>query len=283
MQTTNLFLILMEICKPSQRRTSVNQIFQHPMQFIMKQVLQSFFLSCALIGSLNAQDITVTPNPVDAHFEGVTLVEFLDLETHVAVTNNTSDSISLKWEREVPSNCFASWQTLVCDNNQCYAPTTSTNFNPTVGINKPFILGPGETYSNFLLHVQPAFDAGCCEVKIHFSTTQNPDEILATAVYDVRVNDPNCSLSSTDELATFDKIKVFPNPTTGQFTLNDNPFVKEIAVFNLFGQKVCHYQHMNGQSHNIENAPDGLYLVQMLNEDGETLKTVRLTKQGLRP
>lgn len=171
---------------------------------------------------------------------------------------------------------------MVCDNNNCYAATTSTNFNPSIGIDKPFVLDPGETFDGFLLHILPAFDAGCCEVKIHFSTTENPDVILTTAVFDVRVNDQSCSLSSTDEFANFGKIITFPNPTTGQFTINDNPFVKEIAVFNLFGQKICHYQHTNGQSHNIETAPDGLYLVQLLDENGETLKTVRLTKQGLR-
>ena len=235
-----------------------------------------------LLGSLNAQVITVTPNPMVANFEGVVLDGSVDLESHVSVTNNTTDSISLKWQREIPVDCPEGWKTLICDNVTCYGANTGTNYNPPA-IQVPFVLAPGETYSNFLLHVRPGTSAGCCQVNIHFSTIENPDEILETAIYDVHVNDPNCAISSTEEPSFLNALQAYPNPTTGQFRITDNPLVKTVTVYNLFGKQVCSFEHMNNKTHDISGAPNGLYLVTMLDENGEVLKTARINKHDVQP
>ena len=109
------------------------------------------------------------------------------------------------------------------------------------------------------------------------------DDILETLVYDVRVNDPNCTISSTQEPSLLESLQAFPNPSIGYFNITDNPLVKKIVVFNLLGRQVRSFEHVNGKLYDITNAPDGLYLISMQDANGETLKTVRMTKQDLRP
>jgi Secretion system C-terminal sorting domain len=78
-------------------------------------------------------------------------------------------------------------------------------------------------------------------------------------------------------------LQAFPNPSTGYFSISDNPLVKNIVVYNLLGRQVHNFVHTNGKVHNISDVPDGLYLVSMQDINGEVLKTVRITKQDLRP
>lgn len=250
----------------------------------MKQILLSASFLLVAFCAANAQSLTITPNPVEAFFDNVTLEPFLDLESHVAVKNNsTTDSIHLKWQREIPEACPAGWETLVCDNVRCYGANTSTNYNLAFDLDDPFSLAPGETFPEFLLHVQPNLQAGCCRVLIHLSTVENPDVILETIDFDVRINDPDCLLSSTKEPSVLNSLKAFPNPSTGEFSISDNPLVKKIVVYNLLGKEVQSFAYTNGTYYNISAAPDGLYLLSMQDANGEVLKTVRMTKQELRP
>lgn len=249
----------------------------------MKQFLLSLCISCSLLGTISAQIITIDPPLVVANFDGVLLNGNQDLvPEHVAFTNNTTDTIRLKWQREIPEACPEGWKTQVCDNSYCFASSTSTNYNPPQ-IEVPFTLAPGETFPDFIFHVLPATTPGCCLININFSEIDNLDEIIGTLTYDVRVNDPECSLSSTNEPALVDGLRAFPNPTTGAFSITDNPLVKTITVHDLQGKQVARFQHSNGNTYDISGNVDGLYLVNMQDENGETIKTVRMTKQGIRP
>jgi hypothetical protein len=246
----------------------------------MKQFLLSSTICILSIGALQAQSLTITPNPKKIIYEGVNLNQFNDLEGHVAVKNNTADTIRLKWERVIPAACPNGWETLVCDNNFCYSAEVSSNINPTTGNGLAYILAPGETHDGLILHVRPASSAGCCKVNLLFSTIGNQDEILDTLVFDVSINDPNCLLSSTKEPTVLESLNVFPNPTTGEFSISDNPLVKEIAVYNTMGQKMCQYPHANGKAHDISHVANGLYFVNLLDENGQPLKTVRMSKSS---
>lgn len=248
----------------------------------MKQFLLSLTFSTLLFGTINAQLISVDPPLYDAHFDAVELNGATDIEVHASVTNNTANAINLKWQREVPESCPEGWKTLICDNVQCYAASTSTNFNPPA-LEAPFTLAPGETYPEFLLHIRPAFAAGCCKVNVHFSTVENPTQILATIEYDIRINDPQCSLSSTDEISVLDALNAFPNPNTGVFSISESPLVKKVVVTDVLGRQLRSFAHSTGNLYDISDAPDGLYLVSMLDANGDLLKTVRMTKQDLRP
>jgi hypothetical protein len=59
--------------------------------------------------------------------------------------------------------------------------------------------------------------------------------------------------------------------------------VKKVVLFNLLGRQVRSFEHTNGKLYDITDTPDGLYLVSMQDANGEIIKTVRMTKQDLRP
>lgn len=68
---------------------------------------------------------------------------------------------------------------------------------------------------------------------------------------------------------------IYPNPTTGIVNIKCNE-AAQVNVFNAFGQLLL-TQSTNGndqQTIDISNLPDGLYLIQMIGENGIATKQV---------
>lgn len=253
-----------------------------------KNILNLFsILSLSLATfTANAQDVLLSSDFVQFDFTSIDLTDnFQDLYDYITVTNNTNETIELKWERIVVlENTQEEWQSQICDNNLCYGFNTSTNYDPDNGLDAPFILGPGESFAEFALHVWPRMTEGCGQYKIRFSRTSAPDEILAVAHFDVSVNKPDCVfLSSTEEQEALADVVLYPNPTTNQFNLSNNDVVKSLTIFNILGKQMKHINYFNGDAVDVADLADGMYLVALHNEDGQTLKTLRLSKRGLRP
>ena len=252
----------------------------------MKKLLLSFFSLCLLAASLEAQVLSFDPgSPIEGVFESVDLSVTNDLEVHFKVTNNTDDVLDLKWVREVPSICSNAWQSQICDNDLCYFNTVSSNYVPNVGLVDPFTLQANETFDLFILHVFPGVEANCCPYLIHFFDINNWDDTLATVQVNVSVNMPGCDfvISTKEELAAAASIKVYPNPAMDYFSLSENDVIKQITVYNILGKQVKSFNATNSQQYDIAELSSGIYLVGMMNEYGEVLKTVRLFKQTIRP
>ena len=246
----------------------------------MKSTISLIIIFCAFLMPTQAQQITVTELHTTENFENQDLtVENLDLEAHVAVTNNNNAPISLIWNRIVKENCPEEWDTQICDNNLCYFYTINSNVDEAVGLNEPFVLQANETFDGFILHVLPRTVPGCCRVKVEFSTVENPDEIIETAIFDVSVNTPSCDFSvSTAEIAEAQLVSVFPNPTTDAFTLSNNDVVSQVDVYNSLGQKLKTFDFTNGEYMDIADLTSGVYSLQLKNKKGETLNALILNK-----
>ena len=136
-------------------------------------------------------------------------------------------------------------------------------------------------HSLFDIGVRPKSTAGCGTYEIKVTTMTDTSTVLTTGVYTFKFNvDENCEqiVSSTNN---FDKslVKIFPNPTTDYFTITDNSYVESIQIFNIVGKQMAAANFQNGDAINISSFPNGLYLVRMLDEYGDVLKTARLTKR----
>ena len=68
--------------------------------------------------------------------------------------------------------------------------------------------------------------------------------------------------------------KLYPNPTTGQFTV-EGANVAKVEVYNLVGQKVCEQQGSKVVNINATNWNKGLYFVNIIEENG-TVVTKKL-------
>ncbi len=247
----------------------------------MKKLLLGFTLSLLASNFIFGQlTIAVHPDDLTYTLQADLTDEYAEIIAHATVTNTSNQSIKLRWLLDVPTtDCISDWKYLVCDVNACYSIGTISNINPGGGVNVPVVLAPGDS-SRMDLHIRPVFVSGCCVPTIHFSeiTNANSPIDLGSAAYNVCID----NLSSLKETAAL-AIKAFPNPSTGQFSITDNPLVKKIVVYNLLGKQVRSFEHSNGKSYDISNAPQGLYLISMQDANGEVLKTVRMTKQDLRP
>jgi len=244
----------------------------------MKIKLYTSVLACLFSFSVSAQQISLDPVHTINIYEDLDLSDNgLDLEHKVPVTNLTNESIDLLWRRIVPENCPADWQTQICDNETCYLFFVSTNGEG--GPNKPYTLSPNEVSDDFALHVWPRQEPGCCRIKVEFSTFDDPDVVIETAIFDTSINTENCDFTvSTNEISEIEMISVFPNPTQDEFTLSDNDLVKKIEIYNLLGQKLKTVDFYEGEFISIDDLNAGVYTLALKNSDGEILKNVLLEK-----
>ena len=120
-------------------------------------VVWAFFFTCAFS---QTDIISISPNPAEGFFSVDISDPYLDLEVHAEVKNLTEDTLRLKWERFEMDRPEA-WQSQVCDNNFCYLPNVSTNYEPNLSIEEPVILPPDSAFTlifHCLLYTSDAAD-----------------------------------------------------------------------------------------------------------------------------
>ena len=74
-------------------------------------------------------------------------------------------------------------------------------------------------------------------------------------------------------------LQVFPNPATNFISVSDNDNVKKVLVFNLVGRKMKSYDAVKGEKYYVGDLPKGIYLVQLLGNKNQILRTQRVSKR----
>jgi len=91
--------------------------------------------------------------------------------------------------------------------------------------------------------------------------------------------DCDLSTSATDEILPIIELSLYPNPSTGKFTI-EAPFEagQQVQVFNMNGQRVYSHEILNASfQHSFElNLPQGLYLLNLINQEGSQIGSRRL-------
>ena len=90
--------------------------------------------------------------------------------------------------------------------------------------------------------------------------------------FNVSIND---DLLSVTELST--ETKLYPNPTTGQFTV-EGANVEKVEVYNLVGQKVCEQQGSKVVNIDATSWHKGIYLVNIIEENGAVVSKKLVVK-----
>ena len=242
----------------------------------MKQfLLFTLFLSLFAL-NVQAQDFELNPEMPVYNEEGLDLSDInLEVVNHATFTNTSSSELSLVWKRTVIS-APTPWRFPVCDNNQCY-------FYQVDIPDEAWNIAPGAE-SILDVHCQPRGAAGCGTVQLELAPFDDQDNILATYIYEFRVNDPECVISSVDAV-TVSKVKVYPNPTTDIFKiaeLENIPAADRVEVYNVLGKKVKTFSAAVN-TFDVSNLPDGMYLVSLMSETDGVIKTIRMSKSVMRP
>lgn len=251
---------------------------EHPNSKNMKQIILSFLFAIFCLG-LKAQQNTfeIIPNPSDNSF----FVDWNDLyETQTCTTrvkNTSGQKKTLRWAIEV-INAPAGWKFSACDQNDCYHSFNNSNVDLSDGYpNAPVVLLPGDT-SRLWLNVFPAGKTGTAEVRINLYDMGNPTSPLNAAIYKVTISEAT-PLTEAER----SRLRIFPNPVSDYMTLTSNTFVKQLRVSNILGKQLRTFDANPAGRYDISDLPDGMYLVSMVDANHKIVKTVRVSKRGIRP
>ena len=223
-----------------------------------RTVLLAFLLSTIFTWRIEAQISfdydTLTTEVVD----GVT-----DIVGYNMVHNNLPQLKNFRWTRnqvDLPDG----WNTAVCDVNACYLKTTDTEV---------FSLGP-QTAGRLDVHLYPDNDIwdGAALIEVLIEDESNSSN-SATVVYMF-----DSEYTNTGEAQQLN-FKVYPNPTSGLFTLEgETAKAASISILNMMGQRLIETPIQGGDWYNVSKLTPGIYLLQLTAEDGRPLGTKMITK-----
>jgi hypothetical protein len=241
----------------------------------MKRLVHSTFVFFFAANLFAQSDVQILPSSLEYVLTTDLSQTGTEAIARAIVINRSERTIDLAWERDqVLEKCPEAWTIRICDKNKYHAATTYSNVMD--GVDEPIELYPGD--STILdLHVLPNGTPGSCPLEIELKDVDDPKSIFRMASFNLTVNDYSAPGASSSSL------RVFPNPTTQFFSIPNNDRVKKIFVSNILGKRVKTFDTVFNGSYDLSSLPDGIYLVSMVDGQGKVLKTVRLSKRGIRP
>ncbi|MEL6969530.1 MAG: T9SS type A sorting domain-containing protein [Bacteroidota bacterium] len=222
----------------------------------MKQNILLLF-SLLLTFGLAAQNLEFSTSPVvvsdlpSSEFEGV---------GYATIVNTADTERNLTWERNVIEKTEA-WGTAVCDNVQCYFPNVDT---------ADFMLAPNSD-GTMDVHAYPGGVDGSAVVEV-IVTDRDDASLSVSNVYYFNA-DPSSTVDVTRQ-----QIKVYPNPSTGLFSVKAGKQLATVQVFSLTGQQVKNFTYNDGQWYDISDLPKGTYVVRLIDRDAQQLVTKLMHK-----
>lgn len=186
--------------------------------------------------------------------------------------NNVSETVNydLYWQLIKGDDWPSEWETTVCDANLCYA-ANADSCSP----NKPNDIPAGKSLI-FTVKVDPMNVKGSGTLYMElFDDNQFTSKVAETSNDGLVVADAVLNVDFSQEL----DLVVFPNPTDSYFSIKNDGAVSQIGIYNIVGKEITRANHMEGQTHDVNNLSKGMYLVRMMDNQGKVLKSTRLNKR----
>lgn len=226
----------------------------------MKRLVTLLVLSLGLFGIASGQtSFNITTNSV------WTIASSLedDVEGLITISNPTASTQTIKWERTV-LNITSGCQTQVCDLNLCYIPSVSTKtFDIAAGAS-------GDILMHFLNTDMNPNATALAQLKL--SNLNNPaDSVIVTFLFT-----PETSGTKDLPAAT---VKMFPNPATDYFRLDQAEAVSRMRLFALDGREVARFTAVPGETYSLAAVPVGSYVLALEDKNGRVFQALELAKQ----
>lgn len=226
----------------------------------MKRTILALILILPLLASAQS-GFDAYEIEVDTFFDNTTQ----DPVAKGKICNTGASEISLYWRIE-PVNVPFGWQSYFCDKNLCYGPSVIEC--PT---DKPVVLSVGEC-GVMDLHLVPGASVEYGTYNVVVWEVGNPSNTLT-------MNYIFNSTTSTSDEVDLANLTVFPNPTVDYFQLSDQTGVSRIVVHDVIGKHVKDFNVVSRGIYDVSEVRNGLYVVNLLSDKNELLKSVRLTKK----
>lgn len=186
----------------------------------------------------------------------------VDYVTQGYVVNESDVELKLKWSKNVQSKPEAA-DAAICDNVVCWNPSKNES---------EFVIAARDS-SNFDFHYYPNGNAGNAVYKVMVEEVEKPDN-KAEMTFSI-----NEAATNNFTLPGKEEVRVFPNPATEYFSVDGLDQLKEVIVINLVGQEVKRFSASRKAKYNISELIRGLYLIRLVNDKDQVIKTVRLSKR----
>ena len=199
--------------------------------------------------------------------------------TQVTVTNTSARTIELASEQIVGKKPTG-WAYGTFSRRNEQDPYVVT---PARNTTDPVTLRPGEAAS-FALVLDSDGRTGAGTVGIIFTDLRTPGVTMGTANFTTRIvrrgqGSATLTPRNTARRPTPTSVTIYPNPARENFNVEVPGGVRlgRVVVTNTLGKQVRDFARPAGkEGYDIENLPDGLYLVSIYDDRGKKLKTLRL-------
>lgn len=227
-----------------------------------KSILVLLLISAQILRGLSQNvTITLTPQIVNASVS----VDSFEVRAKALFKNTSATTKKFVWKRTIVS-MTSGWQSLVCDAQGCW--------NSNVNDAPEQITVAANSTSNIDAYIRPNRIAGSATIEIKvFEFGNEANAITGRYLF-------STSTSTKDGGKNNTGVKVFPNPATDYFSIQDDyDIVDRVVVYNMIGRAVKSYSADNSNNKfTVNDLPEGLYIIRLLNARGATVKTIRLNK-----
>ena len=226
-----------------------------------KTILVLLLISAQILRGVSQNiTITLTPQIVNANVS----IDSFEVRAKAIFKNTSATTKKFVWKRTIVA-MTSGWQSLVCDAQGCW--------NSNVNDAPEQITVAANGTSNIDAYIRPNRIAGSATIEIKVYEFGNETNAI-TGRYLFS------TATSTKDGKNSTGVKVYPNPATDYFSIQDDyDVIDRVVVYNIIGRAVRNYVTDNSNNKfTLNDLPEGLYIIRLLNSRGATVKTIRLNK-----
>jgi len=226
----------------------------------MKKVLFLMLFAMLFLTQIRSQ-VALNPDKIS-----VQLAPGEHAEISFQLTNNDTITYKSFWKIENVVDLPSGWEFNLCDNFTCYDTNVSESNTNNVALN---VLEPGLTNTWSFKITNNSSEEGSYCLKLSLYDSKDTKNVIGTT---------DCISGTSDALNTT-ILKVYPNPTERNFSINGDDNIHKVGVYNILGKEMKMFKHEKGDSHDISELNRGLYIVRLFDIKGKAVKSLKLNKR----